>query len=89
MLLFDCRPLRELFEKSLVAQHPTVGSIPKYLRRNLFQESGVGAYELAVFLVTGNLFPNQRQRFPFELPKITIFLNFGVVDKSLVSYPLR
>jgi hypothetical protein len=59
MLLFDCRPLRELFEKSLVTRHPTVGSIPKYLRRNLFQESGVGAYELTLFLVTGNIFPNQ------------------------------
>jgi hypothetical protein len=59
------------------------------LGRHLFQESGVGAYELAVFLVARNLFPNQRQGFPFELPKITIFLNFGVVDKSLVSYPLR
>src|SRR5664279_3780859 len=45
LLLFDCRPLRELFEKSLATRHPTVGSIAKYLGRNLFQESGVGAYE--------------------------------------------
>ena len=72
MLLFDGPSAGELFEESLIRQHPAVDPIAKYLGRDPFEKSCVGAYKLA----------DQGQGFAFELTEIPVLLNPALSEGS-------
>ena len=59
-LLFDSRPARKLFEKSLICRHPAVDAIAQYLGGDIFKKIGVGTYKLTVFLIARGILTDQR-----------------------------